>query len=315
MTQNEHITASIEELKMIIRGLVAAVAGAACLALVACCGSTSQLTLADYPDSLKGGTIIIIGQHASDIEQETATNIATKLKELIGDEPVIKRDAYISEGDKTDHNLILTGIPKPNSMLSEVYGTTDATRVTSEYPGENRGILEILMNPWNADKVLLLVAGSNDRGLMAASELITHDDKIAGLEGRMMIASSEDGASTWAITMTVPSGYLEISVLPGEVYANAGEQVEIRCTIYSLINTQVDINSVEVALFDSSDSLIRKQPMTMDSHWSANTRYTIVGDEASYRLEVNFTTPLATPGDYLEYTADSFPVIVNQKGV
>ena len=126
--------------------------------------------------------------------------------------------------------------------------------------------------------------------------------------------AQQEGETDEITTSTVPSSYLEVTVSPAEVYANVGEQIEIRCTIESLVNTPVNISSIEVALFDSYDSLIREQPMTMDSHWSAHTTYTIVGDEAFYRIKVNFTTPQATPGVYSEYTADSFPIIFYQKG-
>ena len=112
-------------------------------------------------------------------------------------------------------------------------------------------------------------------------------------------------------TITVPSGYLEVSVSPGSISADTGERVEIRCTIASLVNTPVEIDSVEVIVFDSCDSLIREQAMTKDSYWSAHTLYTIAGDEAYYRLKVNFTTPYADPGEYSEFTADSFPITVD----
>ena len=113
---------------------------------------------------------------------------------------------------------------------------------------------------------------------------------------------------------TVPSGYLELTVTPAEVYADTGEQIEIRCAIYSLVNTPVEITSVELVVFDSDESLLREQAMTKDSYWSAHTLYTIAGDEAYYRLKVNFTTPYADPGEYSEYTADSFPIVVNREG-
>ena len=115
-------------------------------------------------------------------------------------------------------------------------------------------------------------------------------------------------------SMTTPSGYLELTVSPAEVYAGTGEAIEIRCTIYSLVNTPVEITSVEVVVFDSGESLLREQAMTMDSHWSAHTEYIILGDEAYYRLKVNFTTPYAEPGEYSEYTDYSFPIVGNHEG-
>ena len=111
-------------------------------------------------------------------------------------------------------------------------------------------------------------------------------------------------------TETIPSGYFILTVSPAEVCANIGEQIEIRCSIYPLINTPIDISSVDVILFDSYDSIIREQAMTMDSYWSANIVYTIVGDEAYYQLKVTFTFPLGEPGEHSEYGAYSFPIVV-----
>jgi hypothetical protein len=68
-----------------------------------------------------------------------------------------------------------------------------------------------------------------------------------------------------------------------------------------------------VVLFDSHDSIIREQAMTMDSYWSANTEYTIVGDEAYYKIKFNYSFPLGEPGEYTEYGADAFPIVVNRE--
>lgn len=113
---------------------------------------------------------------------------------------------------------------------------------------------------------------------------------------------------------TVPSGYLELTVSPGEVYSASGEEIEIRCAIYSLVNTPVEITSIELVVFDSDESLLREQAMTKDSYWSAHTSYIIVGDEAYYRLKVNFTTPYADPEEYSEFTDRFFSIVVCQEG-
>jgi hypothetical protein len=111
-------------------------------------------------------------------------------------------------------------------------------------------------------------------------------------------------------TRTTPLGYFELTVSPAEVCANIGEHIEICCSIYCLINTIVEVNSVDVLLFDSYDSMIREQRMTKDSYWSFHTAYTILGDEAYYKLKVNFIFPFGEPGEYSEYGADSFPIVV-----
>lgn len=114
-------------------------------------------------------------------------------------------------------------------------------------------------------------------------------------------------------TDTIPLGYFKLTVSPAEVCANVGEHIEIRCSIYCLINTVVEVSSIDVLLFDSYDSMIREQAMTKDSYWSAHTVYTIVGDEAYYQLKVNFAFPLGEPGEYSEYGAHSFPIVVSQE--
>lgn len=104
--------------------------------------------------------------------------------------------------------------------------------------------------------------------------------------------------------------YFELTVSPAEVCANIGERIEIRCTIECLINTIVEISSVDVLLCNSYDSMIREQAMTKDSYWSFHTVYTIIGDEAYYQLKVNFTFPYGESGEYSEYGAHSFPIVV-----
>jgi len=110
-------------------------------------------------------------------------------------------------------------------------------------------------------------------------------------------------------TSTTPSGYLGLTVSPAEVCANIGEQIEIRCNINPLVDTPVEISSVDVLLFDSCDDMVREQRMTKD-YPSFHTVYTIVGDEAYYRLKVNFTFPLGEPGEHSEYGVHSFRIVV-----
>ncbi|OGN95543.1 MAG: hypothetical protein A2Z77_00235 [Chloroflexi bacterium RBG_13_51_36] len=113
---------------------------------------------------------------------------------------------------------------------------------------------------------------------------------------------------TQTTTETTPLGYLQLTVSPAQVCVAAGEQIKIRCYIYCLINTIVDINSVDVVLFDSHDAILRQRRMTMNSPWSAYTICAIVGDEAYYRMKVNFA--IRGDGKYSEYGAYSFPIVV-----
>ena len=152
-----------------------------------------EFVLSNYPKLFAKDVLIIVGENASQIDQENAQAISAKLKELTGNEPMIESDAALGENDKSNHNLIVVGTPYSNSLLDEIYQITDATRVTTQYPGENKGTLEILTNPWNRDKPLLIVAGSDEWGVIAGGKMLTNDEKIEELTGGVVITEFENG--------------------------------------------------------------------------------------------------------------------------
>jgi hypothetical protein len=106
--------------------------------------------------------------------------------------------------------------------------------------------------------------------------------------------------------------FFELTVSPAGVCASLGEQVEISCTIHCVFNTPIGISSVDMLLFDSRDYVVREQRMTRDSYWSFHTAYTILGDEAYYKLKVNFTFPSGRPEEHSEYGAHLFPIVVKR---
>ena len=111
----------------------------------------------------------MIGENANSIEIEAAQRIADNLGNLTGNMPVIKTDAEITEDELAGHNMILVGGADSNEVLQKVYDMTDATRVTEEYPGAGKGVLEILRNPWDPEKATLLVGGSDEWGVIAGT--------------------------------------------------------------------------------------------------------------------------------------------------
>ena len=146
-----------------------------------------SLALKDYPELFSKDVIIVLGENATEVERESVVLIKENLKRLTGDNPIIKNDTELLELDKRTHNLILVGTPNTNYRLRELYKLVDGTRVTNEYPGENKGILEILRNLWNSDKALLIVAGSDEWGVKASTEMLTENKKIKEFSGEIMI--------------------------------------------------------------------------------------------------------------------------------
>jgi len=129
--------------------------------------SKKELKLSNFPDKFKEKTVIVLGDNASEIERQAAEEMKhflyyfsdfLYLKYGTSYEMDIKIiDSQEIESFKKGYNLVVIGTPKTNSFLEEVYARTNATRVTEEFPGEGKGIVEILPNPWDESKAMLLV--------------------------------------------------------------------------------------------------------------------------------------------------------------
>ena len=133
-----------------------------------------DITLDNFPKLFEKDVIIVVGENASSIELDAAKAVSYYL----GDISLTRTDAKITGEEKTGYNLILVGRPDTNKMLREVYERTNATEVTSESPGVSKGVLEILKNPWNESKVMLLVEGSDEWGVRAGSVVLEEKQKI-----------------------------------------------------------------------------------------------------------------------------------------
>jgi len=147
-----------------------------------------ELKLSDFPEAFKDSTLIVVGDNASDIEMQAVNEIAEYLENETGNKPLIKKHSEISDEDKRNYNLIVVGTPKTNPFLEEVYALTNATRVTEEFPGEGKGVLEILRNPWDESKAMLLVEGSDEWGVKGAENSLLEPMKI-NVKKKSLIAS------------------------------------------------------------------------------------------------------------------------------
>lgn len=121
---------------------------------------------------------MVIGQDATAIEREAARTISGYLEKVIGNRPMIKEDVGISEKDKMNSNLILLGNSEGNLILKQVYQMRDVTKLSEKYPEKNKTVLQILRNPWNFDRTLLIVAGNDEWGIKAGGELLKHAHDI-----------------------------------------------------------------------------------------------------------------------------------------
>ena len=126
-------------------------------------GPAARLKLSDFPEVFGKDALIVIGDETCERELRAAKEIAEYLKNVTGNEPEIKRCSEIAAEDKRNYNLMVIGTPESNKMLREIYGISDALGVNESFPGEGKGVLEILPNPWNKDRAMLLVEGKEYR--------------------------------------------------------------------------------------------------------------------------------------------------------
>jgi len=139
-----------------------------------------ELKLSDFPEKFKEKTAIVLGDNASEIERQAAEEIKNFLLEHNSSYIKIINSQKI-ENFKKGYDLVIIGTPKTNPLLEEVYAVTNATRVTEEYPGEGKGVLEILPNPWDESKAMLLVEGSDEWGVRAGGFVMVEEtDKYYG---------------------------------------------------------------------------------------------------------------------------------------
>jgi len=138
---------------------------------------TKELKLSDFPEAFKEKTVIVLGDNASEIERQVAEEIKNFLLEHNSSYIKIINSQKIGSFKK-GYDLVIIGTPKTNPLLEEVYALTNATKVTEEFPGEGKGVLEILPNPWDESKAMLLVEGWDEQIVRTGSEILLQKNKF-----------------------------------------------------------------------------------------------------------------------------------------
>jgi hypothetical protein len=143
--------------------------------------------LSKFTEIFKKDTIIITGNMASNTELESAKDIIDYLKELTGIEFPLLKDSEVTSENQSNNNLILVGTPNSNQLLKVISEKSGLSLLTTEYPGKNKGLLEIFRNPWNINKTTLVLAGSDECGVKAATTLLKQDELVALLKGTFLV--------------------------------------------------------------------------------------------------------------------------------
>jgi hypothetical protein len=207
-----------------------------------------ELVLSNYPKLFEKDVVIVIGENATQIEYESAEAIAANLENLTGNKPKI----YIpekTESLKYTYNLVILGTPNSNEVLKEVYKMTDVMRVTEEYPGEGKGILEILRNPWNEGKAMLLVAGSDERGVKAGVVVLAGSQELN--KHRLTVEWGESGGTPSPFLSKIDATLDLLLTLRGEEQIpEKMKEIVISNTVNVSINFTHELNTSEIQLIE-----------------------------------------------------------------
>jgi len=202
-----------------------------------------DLMLSDYPEVFGIGTVIIVGEEASEVEREAAGLIAADLEELTGNRPEIISTKDV-QNYKSTHNLIIVGTPNSNPLLREIYYLTGAKEVTDKNPGEGKGIVEILRNPWNLQKALILVEGINEQDLKKSAALLMDQEILKDFSTtRIVVGPSIKLIGRIYVTGHEPFSQLAIESQYG-VYLLIGPQAAKGSQLWHLQNEDVEVEGV-----------------------------------------------------------------------
>lgn len=171
--------------------------GAGCSLMVSGHSRDPSLGLSDYLHLLGEDTVVVMGEAISPIEREVAAKIVESLKNLTGYKPKLSTASKVCKEHYLDNDMVIIGVPGTNSLLSKIYKSTEIEikEVTAEYPGEGKGIIRILKNPWDREKILLLVVGSDLKGLKVAESNFSLPYKVPLEVVDSLILSEEVQAS------------------------------------------------------------------------------------------------------------------------
>jgi hypothetical protein len=179
--------------------------------------------LSSYPSPFGKNTLVILSPKMGTEERKNSFQMISQLGSLLGERAQylkIVTASQVTTKDLTGNNLIIIGNPSENSFAAEAIKsapvTMDASTKTLKtslfdltvQDGQPAGLIQEITSPWDSTKSLLLITGTNDKGLGWATVLFTKKDSISRLSGDIAIVDEKEGLTL------VDSHALEKSVSP-----------------------------------------------------------------------------------------------------
>ena len=192
--------------------------------------ATVSPDLSSYPSPFGKNTLVILSSKMGAEERKNSFQMISQLGSLLGERAQylkIVTASQITTKDLAGNNLIIIGNPSDNSFAAEAVKSTPVTMdangktlKTSLFDltvqdGQPVGLVQEITSPWDSTKSLLLITGTNDKGLGWATGLFTKKDSISRLSGDIAIVDEKEGLTL------VDSHALEKSVSPIQSLASS----------------------------------------------------------------------------------------------
>jgi len=201
----------------------------------------AQFPLPFAADQNLNVTKFVLPSEPTNIEYSVAMQIASYLGSAAGGDdfsPTISFDESILSNDISGYDLIVIGLPSRNHFidiinddLPQPFDTTTDTIIQKidnyifRYPERiNLGYLQLLPSKWNAERLILVITGTSNEGLMWPVNFLIDETKRDTLEGNLTLVVDEStshsidtrqlllGGTVTAFTTAIPG--LEISNEP-----------------------------------------------------------------------------------------------------
>lgn len=125
--------------------------------------------------------LLVLADEHSDAQLAAAATLAARLGKATRGQ-VDLRAIPAGEFDEryADHHIILIGRLREHAVLDALEPAAAITDVTLE---PDQGFLEQRPSPWNEHRVLLIVSGRNDNGIVQASQALSYQVRPPGIRG------------------------------------------------------------------------------------------------------------------------------------
>jgi hypothetical protein len=80
----------------------------------------------------------------------------------------------------SNHHLIVLGLPDTNAMLRVLDPTPS---IESSVTQAGQGFLQLIVSPWNEYRLLLMISGADDRGILNAIHVLNLDERFPPIRG------------------------------------------------------------------------------------------------------------------------------------